>query len=617
MVEQEEDVQKPTEVAASWLKRIDAARGEEKDWREDVKKIWGVYAPAEKEEAPAYNILFSNTEILLPSLYSNQPQPDVRRRYGDKDPIAKIVSKGIERVIEYELGEYDFDHEAECSVLDGLITGRGLLRVKYVPEFGMTGMGEQSLVHEAVHCEYVKWEDFARSAGKVWNDVTWIAFRGRLTKKEAEAKFGAEIVSKLKFDFIANVVDDKRVDDETEKQDKRLTVWEVWDKTERKIYYFADCYKEGPLLVEDDNLRLKQFFPIPRPLQFILKTNSLIPTPDYKQYEKQAIELSEISRRIIKITQILKIRGVYDSTVVELSNLFNQPDNYLMPADNVPSFYEKGGLEKMIWLMPIQEAANVLRHLYDLREAAKAVIYEISGISDIMRGATKASETLGAQQIKSQYADTRLKRRQKEVQRFLRDIIRLKAEIIAEHFQPESILKIANLDIASLVGPEAAQNPQMMQAKEQEILALLRDETLRNYRIDVETDSTLAFSDKDSQEQVAAFLQAINQFFAMVGPLVEKGVLPMEAVKIMLTTVSSKFKMGEQFEDALDGLQSPPPDDTKQKEIEQENKRLEIENKKIDADIEQGQMEVALKSAQMGLDAHENTKNRQTAAESF
>jgi hypothetical protein len=39
--------------------------------------------------------------------------------------------------------------------------------------------------------------------------------------------------------------------------------------------------------------------------------------------------------------------------------------------------------------------------LYKARDIVKKEIYEITGFSDIVRGQSKASETLGAQQIKA------------------------------------------------------------------------------------------------------------------------------------------------------------------------------------------------------------------------
>lgn len=562
-------------LVGDWITKIEASRKEEKKWRKDVKEIYRVYAPTEKDKAPAYNVLYSNIEILLPTVYSNTPKPDARRRFGDDDPAAKLVAKAIERVLQYQVDEYDFDHNAELSVLDGLIAGRGVARVRYLADTVEVD-GAEKIADETAQFEYVKYDDFVRSAGKIWADITFVGFRHRL-KKAAVKKWFPDLPDNIEFDYVANEEDDGKAyadGSEADKLDKRLTVWEIWDKETKSVMFIAPCYKDDFCRVDDDPLQLKDFFPCPRPLQFILNPTTMVPTPDYNQYKKQAMELSEISRRIIAITKVLKIRGIYDGTMKELSRLLDAGDNEMISAENVAGFYEKGGIEKMIWMMPIQEAANVLQYLYTQRENTKQIIYEISGISDIMRGASRASETLGAQQIKAQYADTRLKRRQKEVQRFLRDIMRMKAEIVAEHFDPAHILQMANISEAEVQA--AGVDPKMA-------IELLRNESVRNYRIGIETDSTIAFADKDSQEQTSAFLQAINQFFAMIGPLIIQGALPMDAAKALLMTVSRKFKMGEEFEAALDMMHEPQPKPDPAAEIDKA--RLALDNKKADADI--------------------------------
>ena len=46
-------------------------------------------------------------------------------------------------------------------------------------------------------------------------------------------------------------------------------------------------------------------------------------------------------------------------------------------------------------------------------------------------------ETLGAHQLKAQFGGNRLKKRQDAVQKWIRDNMRIKAELMAEHFEPE------------------------------------------------------------------------------------------------------------------------------------------------------------------------------------
>ena len=48
-----------------------------------------------------YNILYSNTQNLLPALYARNPKPDIQRRFKDADPIGRVTSDILERSISY------------------------------------------------------------------------------------------------------------------------------------------------------------------------------------------------------------------------------------------------------------------------------------------------------------------------------------------------------------------------------------------------------------------------------------------------------------------------------------------------------------------------------------
>lgn len=564
------------ELVEKWLKRIDASSKEEEKWRKVGQEIGSVYTPKEAGKANSYNILYSNVDILLPTLYSNTPQPDARRRFDEKDPVARFASKVIERIISYEIHEYDFDHVMSCLTLDALLPGRGVARVKYLPVIEMKvdefGNEFEEIISESAVCEYVKWEDFRRCSGKVWDDVTWLAYRTYPDKDAITESFGEEVAAKLTYNIVPNSGEVDADGEKVEGESNRAVVWEIWDKTSGEIIFICESYKDEPLARKKPGVAFKDFFDTPRPMQFILRTDSLIPMPEYQEYRVQAEQLVLISQRINNITKALKIRGVFDSTMKELEQLFDADDNEMLPAENVAAMYEKGGIDKMIWLLPIQDLASALQYLYQQRENIKSVIFEISGVSDILRGSSKASETLGAQELKAQYGNTRLKRRQKEIQRYIRDLFRLKSEIIAENFQPTTLERISGI------------NPQELQAAQvtpEQIMEILRNNTVRDYRIDVQSDSMVALEDKGAQEQTASFLQAINQFFAMVTPLVQSGAITMESAKSILMAVSRKFKMGEEFETALSEMKDLPKDDSAKKLQEAE---MMLKNKKVDID---------------------------------
>ena len=108
-------------------------------------------------------------------------------------------------------------------------------------------------------------------------------------------------------------------------------------------------------------------------------------------------------------------------------------------------FRSEKGFQNAIWMWPVENLIVVLRELMNAREACKATIYEITGISDILRGSTVASETATAQKIKSQWGSLRLKRLQKEVQRFARDLLRMMLEVAATKFSEETWAKMTGL----------------------------------------------------------------------------------------------------------------------------------------------------------------------------
>jgi hypothetical protein len=299
-----------------------------------------------------------------------------------------------------------------------------------------------------------------------------------------------------------------------------------------------------------------------------------IPVPDY--YKEQEAELNTITNRINRLVKGLKLRGVYDSTLTELSELMKGEDNDLIAAQNVTELLERGGLEKAIWFMPIEMAAKVLRELYAQREQVKQIIYEITGISDIMRGATEASETATAQQIKANFGSLRVRRMQAEVARYVRDILRIKAEIIAERFQPETLAAMTGLQY-----PTAAQKQQLQMAAQQaqatgqqppqvdpelmnaptweEIIACLRNDAMRTFKVDIETDSTVAASLESDMSGMKEVLTAVVQVIQGFGPAVQAQAIPVEAVKEIILAVVRRARLGNAVEDALDKMQQPAP----------------------------------------------------------
>lgn len=626
MDESQPDESKADGVVARWIKEIELAEKVEGDWTKAAREAIKVYSGDRFKDAEhtkrkeTFNILWANIETKRPALYASLPKPDIRRRFRDANPIGKEAAEVMERAVAYSI-EDDFDTSCVYAVNDMLLVGRAVTRVKYVPT-----IEDDDVTFQQVEWEQVQWDDFRRGPGRTWAKVPWIAFRHYLTKDEFKERWPKHI---------QHVTFEATDDDGEEKKDKQdksadttfsqALVWEVWDKLKKEVVFFAPCYKDAALEVISDPLELRDFFCVPRPLYAIELTGSLVPMTEYSMYETLAKELESITNRINKILGGLRLRGIYDSTIAEIEQLFGEQDNGFVAAENLSRLIEAGGLEKAIWMLPIKEMAEVLVHLYARRESLIGEIYEITGISDIQRGQSDSTETLGAQQLKANFGSQRLQRQQREVQRYIRDLIRLGVELIAENFSPQILTLMTGLEFPTAEQKQGAQmqlqiaaqtgqqpDPRLAEVLQkptwEEILKVLRSDLLREFRIDIETDSTIRGDDVQEQEQITMLLKGVVEYLTGMAPLVQAGMVPVEGTKELLLTAVRRFRLGRAVEDAFENVQPPQvpqeaEQDNGQAHMEQQLAEREAQRKMQQMDREdqqaQAEFERSGKTAQM------------------
>lgn len=627
-----------------WLLELDLSDKREKDWRKRCGELLDKYRQKDSKKNP-FNMLWSNTDTLLPAIYNSQPKPDVRRRFADTDPVGKAVSDVLTRALEFSLDTYDFNAIMVSDVMDMLLPGRGISRVRYVPSLRETSeirqelpgereQGEQAndddappneeLAWEQVIAEHVQWDDYREGPGKTWDEIPWIAYRHRMTRNELIDKFGAEKGNAMTMDAASDEEIHKHRDDAVRELFKTAVVWEIWDKDSRKVIFVSQGYRNSVLDKQDDPLKLIGFFPSPRPLRGILDSSSNVPIPLPDYYRQQEEELNLVTVRISRLIRGLKLRGVYDATITELSEVMRGEDNDLIAAQNVVELRDIGGLQNAVWMLPIDQAANVLRELYQQRDQIKQIIYEITGISDIMRGATDAGETATAQQIKATNGSLRVRRLQAEVQRYIRDILRIKAEIISERFQPETLYTMTGLQFPDQMAkqqaqmqfqqaqaqyqqqaamaqqqgqqpPQAPQPPPILSIPSwQEIIGVMRDDALRTFKVDIETDSTVAASMESDMQGLEQVLGGVVQVMNGFAPAVQQGIMPVDVLKELMLTVVRRARMGNAVEDAIDKIQAPPP------KQDQTDPRVQVAQIKAQSDEKQSQAD-AQQNAQLEM----------------
>lgn len=592
-----------------------------------------------------FNILWSNTQTLAPALYAKPPKPNIERRFQDDDPVGLVASRVLERCASYFVDTEDFDYSMKQVVLDNLLPGRGTAWVRYCPEFVETEIEgqspeaeneseeepqitedqeiEQDLRYEDVVTDYVHWEDFGHTCARTWEEVRGVWRIVYMSKSKVKERFGEEYIESIQF---ATKKDDG-------KASNKAAIYEIWDKEEREVLWLA---KGVPNFLDrtDDPLKLKGFFPCPKPLFATIANDNLVPVAYYVQYQDQARELDELTARIESITKAIRVAGVYDSSAKGLQSLLSDSsDNKLIAVESWAAHAEKGGLKGIIDFLPMQEIVQTLLSLYDARERVKQDLYEITGISDIVRGATKASETATAQRIKGQFATLRLDAMQEDVARFGRDLVRLIAEIVAEHFSLDTIKQISGIKLLTAAEKQFAQ--QAVQAKQplpeevtdllkeptwEEVEQLIRNDMTRCFRISIETDSTIKADQEAEKQARIEFLTASSSFL-------EKAVqLPSELAPLagqMLMFGVRGFKTGRELEQELKSTveaikkksEQPQPDPNEQAmQAEQQAKaqeaaakyreaqmRADADMRKAQADMDRANVDLQLKQADIEI----------------
>lgn len=594
-----------------WLDELAEAEKREKNFLKEGERVVKLYEAdttpmAESDGGNAYNILYANTETLSPALYNSIPRPVVQPRFRDADQMMTFSGKVMMRALTFlvdanQPGYSSFDDLIKGAVLEALVPGRGCTWFKYDPTITQVlGEGEGAqptdrVDYETVCGEEVPWNRIRFGYAKTWKDVPWVAREHFWTREEAIENLGKGPGAEVALTAIPADSGDKTSKLPANAEGAKFAhVWEIWDKRSKKVQFISEGGAK-PLKTVDDPLQLEGFFPMPKPLTLFPKVSSMVPKPIYTMYETQASELNSVTKRIGALTKALKVRGFYDSTLTGMDTLMAKGDNTLLAASNVAAMQQGQTLDKAIWLMPLDKIVMVLQQLYLNRQQVKQVIYEITGIADIMRGSSQASETLGAQQIKQAWGTLRLKRMQKEVGRYSVDCLRIMAELIANHFSPVTLAAMTGLKLPTAEEkgqaqaflqqaqmtqqpqqsqpgmPQASQAPppdpaQLSQAQAVmqlptwgDVLKFLKNDFLRNYAIDIETNSTIDAEATEDKQDLSEFMNSMGQLMNSMVPLVEQGFMPFTVAKGLMLAVVQKFRFGREVEDEIKGMQQPQP----------------------------------------------------------
>ena len=552
-----------------------------------------------------YNILWANVQTLKAATFSRMPKPDVSRRHKDSDPVARVASMLLERALDFEItNTEDFYHSLNSCVYDRFLGGRGTSWIRYEPiiETDDTFVSEDELDSDNVSeyldieqapVDYVHWRDFGHNSARTWDEVSCVWRKVYMTRQMLKERFPEDKFDDLWKRIPLDASPDEPRTKMTEGVTKRGLIYEVWDKESKCVYWISKSM--GKILDKrEDPLQLEEFFPCPEPMFSTLTNESLVPVPDFTLYQDQANELDTLSDRIKGLVDAMKVRGFYDAANADLGRLFTEGDNNtLIPVKNYAAFAEKGGLGGAVEFVDLTPIANALNMAYMAMGQVKQQIYDITGISDIVRGASNANETATAQQIKGQYASLRLKTYQDEVARFASQVLKIKAQIICQHFQPETIVKIGGAELLSPTDQQLV--PQAIQ--------LLKDNPMRTFRIEIATDSMLYADEQQEKTDRVEFLQATSQF-------IEKAIQGAQAVPELTPLLMDLLKFGVQgfrvgrtLEGEFDTFADAEKEKQAQAQANPQPPAPDPEMIKAQAEQQKAQMEAQIKQMEMQAEA--------------
>ena len=681
-----------------WRREIDNAKNYHEKSKEIAKEYQELYESQEQEQETrlslksTYPIFWSNTQVLRPLLFSKLPKANITQSFFNDDEISRISSELVERLLTYLLKESDAENQIEKIRDAYLVQGIGIPRIVFIPPEpieikskkkkekpemedegesenedessskdysedmaeGETEDTEEETSYEtdeskkSFKIEFVDYQDFLKSTEKEWNKLRWVAFKKYYSRRELIEYFGKKgekvPMTNVKYESLSQ---DSQQDDLY----KMCEVWEIWDK-ENEVCHFITFAGDGYVLSsEEDGYNLKNFFPIPMPMG-LNESKRLLPSPLYSKYKNLVEDLTDIHDRISSLVKQAKFTGAYTSFAEQsdVENIMNGEDGEFKPLKTTANIDDA---RKLVVFKPLNEIANTITVLRTEKMALKQDIQEITGLSDIVRGASVASETATAQQLKGNFAISRIQPLQKEVEFTIRDTLRLLAELAVEKMSINEIIKITGLKVVDvdLILTNAKQSLEMekqqaitllnpQQPDFQEKLAMLeqqvqigfqktvkdlqdqlkgfviqfkdlpklaktiKDDKLRCISIDIETDSTVKIDQNQEKMDRMEYIRTISGTIQSMVPAVQTGVISKDALNEFVIFASKPFKVGRNLENYLkneEPIEEKPDPQAMiaQAEMELKQQELQLKAQEITGKLDLEQQKVNVEKAKV------------------
>jgi len=612
----------PAGWATRWEMEISASKKWLKKWHKQSDKVVERFLDNREKDvddvSTKLNLFNANITTLQAMLYGRMPKVEVDRRFADQDDdIARVAGQILQRILNTDIesaGE-DYSHVLRTALGDRLLVGLGTARLKYDFEERQTevppqldpisgeelapGYTDTKVEDEWTDTVYTHWKDLLWSPCRTFAEMRWRSYRSYLTRDELIARFGEELGQAIPLNSKGPAYEKNR--DSVREKDiwDQAEVWEIWDKTNKKVFWFVEGF-DRILDIKEDPLGLESFFPEPPAMMANITSSKYIPKADYVIAQDLYTQIDILETRISLLTSACKAVGVYDKNNDGIQRVFMEGvENQLIPVDNWAAFAEKGGLKGVVDWVPIEQVANVITLLTQKQNDMINQLYQVTGMADILRGAASTVGVSATEQaIKAKFASIRVQALQDEFARFASDLQRIKAEIIAKHYQPYCILEQSNI----LSTPDAAMAEQAV--------GLIKNPDVARWKIQVKPETLAMVDYAQLKQDRVEYINALATFLQSAAPLIEMSGQAVPFLMQLMKWGLAGFKGSNEIEGVVDqaiatfekqmqqgGGEKPDPEQIKA-QAEIQKAQMGIQKAQMDFQMDQQRFQFEMQQAQ-------------------
>ena len=516
------------------------------------------------------------------------------------------------------------------------------------------GEGEEELpdaLPERTFLRYVGPHRTLCHNAEVWEEVEWVATCETPTRRELEERWDPETIVRVRFhdepEEGATPTASEGPDDATDMEPQpwdRAKLWRVFDRVNRNIVWIDDRSFErmrrgrsedsaftqgvedpqpGNMIVEieDDELGLTGFFPFPEPLGTVMTSRSVIPTPEFMQFEAVFMMIQETVIQYFFLIRAIMVKGLVAGGKKKLVEDMLNSAPWVQVFAATDAGPQAVNIDQWLHWFPVENVVNAANNIQNIIGALERLMYEIAGSPDTMRGVAhhRASPTVERQ--KATIGSGRLAMKKDMVEQFARSVLRMMTEVMSNHFELSTLEEMSGMvsrprdaikkDLAQTQQELDQLRQQAKQAQEQDaepeeipdpapvaerlaklkrepsreaVMDVLRKRWRRHFAVDIETDSTLLPDQQMEREQRMQMLESLTRALGALSQLAEAKVIGAPTLGKLIAALIETLPMTRELAEELRTFVPPKPPPAPDPEKTKQETALQLAREKREFD---------------------------------